>query len=381
MTDSEDAEPTPKMSGKLPAKPPRGALPGPKPAEPDTSETRHARPARALASVALLVALLAGGVAAYLVWETRTDDPGATLKSILTELTAIRGESADRVARTDEELGALRAELARVNRELGTQKEALDAALAALADARAERFQATTPSSREWRLAEIEYLLSVANHRLSLEHDAAGALALLDRADQLLVELDDFVLHDVRASLTTERLSLRGFKGVDTPGLYLRLEALKGLIERLPLKLPEYIADEGADNDQPVPGNDGSFLDKVFSRLEGIVRFRRHEGTPVRPLLPPEQSDYLEQHLRLAVDRAQLAVLRRDQAIFEASLASARHWLHRFVDPERGTVAEAIRELDTLLAVNLAVEPPDISGSLARLRDLPNRATVEADPE
>ena len=118
-------------------------------------------------------------------------------------------------------------------------------------------------------------------------------------------------------------------------------------------------------------------LDAFLDRLGGLVRFRRHAGEAIRPLLAPEEAAYLEQHLRLALERAQLAVLRRDREIFEISLGAARDWLHRFLDPGRTKVAQALGELDDLQSVDLDVRPPDISRSLERLRELRRN---DADP-
>ena len=86
----------------------------------------------------------------------------------------------------------------------------------------------------------------------------------------------------------------------------------------------------------------------------------------------------VEQHLRLAIERAQLAVLRRDQEIFAISLRAARTWLHRFVDPGRTAVAHALRELDELQRIDLDVPAPDISRSLARFRELRRNRDDEA---
>jgi len=214
----------------------------------------------------------------------------------------------------------------------------------------------------------VEYLLTIANHRLLMQRDTAGALDLLALSDRVLADLDEFRFHEVRSMLADEQLALRTFDFPDTQGLFLRLEAVKGSLDHLPLRLPEYTAE---DSDAPSePGEENSMLAAFLGRLEGLVRFRHHEGEAVRPLLAPAEAEYLEQHLRLALERAQLAVLRGDQGIFETSLRAARDWLHRFVDPNRPAVVETLGELDALRSIDLTARPPDISGSLERFREL-----------
>ena len=352
--------------------------------EREPAVSRPKRPGRAVAVLALLIALAAAGLSGYLFWLAWTGDAEARVEALVgTEISAVRGEASRREEAMRLALAAVTAELERVREALAEQQAALAGTRSALAEAMAARPVDGPPSPRQWKLAEVEYLLSVANHRLHLQRDASGAVALLERADESLADLDDFAFHDVRALLTTERLALRAFEDVDTQGLFLRLEATKGLLDRLPLRLPEYVAEDSEE--QTAADVDESMIDSLLSRLGGLVRFRRHDGETIRPLLPPEQAEYLEQHLVLALERAQLALLRRDQRIYASSLQSARQWLHRFVDPERTAVVEALRELDALVAVDLGAELPDISGSLSLLRE--RRAERgdgtddEADPE
>lgn len=360
--------------------PPKVAASAAPPPGAKDSPTKSRRSGRAVAALALLFALAAAGFAGYLFWLDWTENPDARMAALVrTEVSGVRNEANRREEEIQQALTALANELQAVRGELAEQQAALASTRTALAEAQVTRPAEAPPSSREWKLAEVEYLLSVANHRLNLQRDAKGADTLLERADGLLADLDDFAFHDVRALVSAERLALRTFEDVDIQGLYLRLEATKGLLQDLPLRLPEYVAGDTKEPDA-VDG-DESMVASLLSRLEGLVRFRRHEGEAVRPLLPPDQAEYLEQHMILALERAQLALLRHDQWIYTNNLQSAREWLHRFVDPERAVVVEASRELDALLAVDLAEKLPDISGSLTVLRGLREGSAIEAEPE
>lgn len=360
--------------------PPKVAASAPLPPGARDSPTNSRRPGRAVAVLALLIALAAAGFAGYLFWLDWIENPDARMAALVrTEVSGVRSEANRREKEIRQVLAALEEELQAVRRALAEQRAVLASTSSALAEAQSARPAESPPSPREWKLAEVEYLLSVANHRLQLQRDAKGADTLLERADGLLADLDDFAFHDVRALVSAERLALRTFEDIDIQGLFLRLEATKGLLQDLPLRLPEYVA--GDPEEPEAVDGDESMVASLLSRLEGLVRFRRHEGEAVRPLLPPDQAEYLEQHMVLALERAQLALLRHDQRIYENSLESSRRWLHRFVDPERAAVVEATRELDALLAVDLAEELPDISGSLAVLRGLREGSAAAAEPE
>lgn len=331
-----------------------------------TAPSKPQKTGRILATFALLLSLVAIGGSGYLFYLAWLSDPDARFEAAIG---AYQGDLANFHRATAEEVAALREELAGVGEQLATQHQALTEARAAMTDAVADNVASAPPTPREWRLAEVEYLLTVANHRLLMQDDAEGAQRLLALADRVLADLDDYRFHEVRALLAEEQLSLKTFDYADTQGVFLRLEAVKELLNRLPLRLPEYAAAD-ADDASPGDSQDAGMLDAFVDRLGDLVRFRRHDDEAIRPLLPPEEAEYLEQHLRLALERAQLAVLRRDQEIFEISLGAARDWLHRFVDPSRTKVAQALGELDELRGVDLDVTPPDISRSLGRLREL-----------
>lgn len=333
---------------------------------PAMASAKPRRTGRVLAAFALLLSLVAIGGSGYLVYLAWLNEPDARFEAAIG---AYQGDLANFQRATSEEVAALREELAGLGEALAAQRQALAQASAAMTDAVVDEVASAPPTPREWRLAEVEYLLTVANHRLLLQDDAKGAERLLALSDGVLADLDDYRFHEVRALLAEERLSLKTFDHADTQGVFLRLEAVKELLDRLPLRLPEYAAAD-ADDGSAGDNEDSTLLDAFLDRLSGLVRFRQHDGEAIRPLLAPEQAEYLEQHLRLALERAQLAVLRRDQEIFEISLRAARTWLHRFVDPSRTAVAHALGELDELQRIDLDVPAPDISRSLARFREL-----------
>lgn len=344
---------------------PRGAL-APEtvvPAMPAT--TRPPKSGRVFATLALLFSFIAIGAVGYLLYRDWMDDPNARLEA---DIRTYRTDHANHHRATTEEVSVLRRELARASDEITTLRQAVSEARTAMAEAVAANAANAPPTPAAWKLAEVEYLLTIANHRLLMQRDTVGALELLALSDQVLEDLDDFRFHEVRTLLADEQLALRTFEYPDTQGVFLRLEAVKGSIDNLPIRLPEYTA---RDPDPSLEtAEDGSMVDAFLHRLDGLVRFRRHEDEAIRPLLRPAEAEYLEQHLRLALERAQLAVLRGDQSIFEASLRAARDRLHRFVDPGRSAVVETLAELDALQRIDLEVAPPDIAASLARLREL-----------
>ncbi|MEM1231524.1 MAG: uroporphyrinogen-III C-methyltransferase, partial [Pseudomonadota bacterium] len=224
------------------------------------------------------------------------------------------------------------------------------------------------PTQEEWKLAELEYLLRIANHRVLMEKDADGALRLLETADGMLAELDDFGLHEVRAALADEILSLKRLGKNDVQGLFLRLEALKRNLSGLPLDVPEYLKATPAAS-AAVAEEDAGQRSPVTALAEAMGTFFkiRELRTEIRPLLAPEEVTYLEMNLRLMIEQAQLAALRGQADIFEQSIDNAIDWLNDHLDADAPDVVSIVRELTALREISVVRDMPDISGSLRAL--------------
>jgi uroporphyrin-3 C-methyltransferase len=185
-------------------------------------------------------------------------------------------------------------------------------------------------------------------------------------AAAILEDLDDFAFFQVRAQLADEMLALKGVRGGDLQGVYLRLEAIKTSIGELPIRVPDYFRPESAAEDS---AEAEGFWSVLAAELSGYFQLRRFDGT-TKPLMAPEENAYLELNLRLAMERAQLAVLRRNQLVFEQSLSGARGWILELLDADDEGVQQVAEELDALSTLKLERELPDVSGSLTALLEL-----------
>ena len=322
----------------------------------------------ALLTLLSLAALALGG---YLFWRVEWANPAAAVETRLNDRVERLRTTVDN-ARTASEAD-LASRISDLGETLAQQGDALDATRTALADAVAEQRRQAPPDARDWRLAEVEYLLRVANSRLLLERDAATAERLLGAADAILEELDDYALFEVRGLLAEERLALREAGGANTQTLFLRLEAVKDGLGELPARAPEYFGAPAAEpTADPASGNEapGSAWTALLDRLSNLYEFRTREGIAPRPVLRPDEAVYLEFNLRLAFERAQLGALRNDQLLYGRSLESARRWIDEHLDPESPAVQGVRQEVDALLRFDVEASLPDISRSLVRLREL-----------
>ena len=319
-----------------------------------------------MAVFALLVALIAVCGIAYLYYALVMLNPAAAMTERLTGLQAAQSQlGADLRHLAGEQQTALEAFRAE-------QEERQRAFESALAESLGETTAPDRPSQRAWRLAEVEFLLRAANHRARFERDARLALDLLRSADSMLGELDGFVASEVRVLIASEMLSLEQAEVADASAIYLRLDAIKRRVADLTPALPQYVASAPADTAVPTiekatsPNNDAGFFPTLAEELGRLIRFRRIDTALERPPIPAE-SDALELNLRLMLEQAQLAALRRDQATYASSLDAALAWIPAMLDGQDARVQETIGALEALRRLDLETPLPDISGSLNEL--------------
>ncbi|WP_251976042.1 uroporphyrinogen-III C-methyltransferase [Salinicola avicenniae] len=247
--------------------------------------------------------------------------------------------------------------------EFDQYRENLDSTLDKVLDELAQEQQA---DPREWLHAEAEYLLRLANQRLQLERDVKGAKALLNAADSRLREADNPALVPVRRAIQSELAALDSVPEIDRTGLYLALMAQQEQLARLPLKqeVDEIAAGEGETRPS------GGWRDQLATlgrELKDLVTVRRHDQ-PLEALITPEQESYLRQNVRLLLEQAQLALLKSEPELYQASLDKARELVEGYYAADNEGVQRSLSRLESLRETNVRPSLPDISESSQRLK-------------
>lgn len=280
-----------------------------------------------------------------------------------------------RLERSDRELARLLTEVQEQAEAVSVRERELEATVAGLrrafSDLAGQVAQARPPDSREWRIAEAAYLLRIANQRARLERDLRGAHDLLAAADEILAELDDYSLVPVREALVEAKAALAAQPAVDRVGLYLELEAVALAVDALPMGTPEFSKRDARTGEDETAG----VLAALERRLNALFDFRRHRGEQVRPLMTPDASFWRHHNIRLRLSQAQLGLLRGQQEVWSGSLAGAEAWIREF--PEGGALAD---EVAALSQRPVRVIAPDISEPLRRLDSVRSRVPMGGQP-
>ncbi|MGM1050831.1 MAG: uroporphyrinogen-III C-methyltransferase [Pseudomonadota bacterium] len=262
-----------------------------------------------------------------------------------------QGES-ERDAAINGAIEALQGEFASYRGEVN---ETLDQVLAELSSEQ-------ETDERDWLHAEAAYLLRLANQRLQLERDVTGAAALLRTADDRLREADNPALVPIRREIASELAALDAVPRVDRTGLWLSLNAQQQQIARQPLsqEIEEITVRSGME--EAPTGSWQNQLSRFGQELKELVTIRHHDAE-LEALITPEQESYLRQSVRLVLEQSQLALLKEEQGLYEASLDKALTLIEGYYDTSASGVQSVVERLGELKAQAIRPELPDISGS------------------
>ncbi|MDF3917965.1 uroporphyrinogen-III C-methyltransferase [Salinicola salarius] len=349
-----------KKSGKSgPATPSSGGAATPPGGTPPTAGKRGNGAKLGLLALVLVILLaIAVAIVGYLGWQK--------IQQQQTQLSQVGSNSTtlDQLESKVGELDQNRQQNLRMMRgEFDQYRQNLDNTLDKVLKELAQQQQA---DPREWLHAEAEYLLRLANQRLQLERDVEGAKALLNAADARLREADNPALVPIRRAIQSELASLDSVPVIDRTGLYLALMAQQEQLARLPLKqdIEEIAAGEG---DVKPTGGWRQQLATLGSELKDLVTVRRHDQ-PLEALITPQQESYLRQNVRLLLEQAQLALLKSEPKLYQASLDKAIELVEGYYATDNDGVTNSIDKLKSLRDNEVRPELPDISESSQLLK-------------
>ena len=324
----------------------------------------------------LFVWLLMGVVAAMAWWMWQQNGAFKTMQSGLQTQTAAAADLetavAAQVAAAGTKQAASQVGISDSIAEISTQLAALSAAdtrteeaLQALSTQTEQGVEKSASARTQMTEAEMAYLIKLAQHRLVLAHDVAGATTALGLADEQARRLGSPALFSLRTAIAEDMQVLAASTPVDVAGMAARLQAALSQVDALILT--------GADQAEPVTATEGEVaVDKswqdvgadMWDGVRSLVVISR-DDSGIEAVAMPEQQYFLRQNLRLKLDTARLALLRGEQAVYDSSLTAATQWLSRYFEgTSRDTMVET---LTALQGQAIVAEVPAATSALAWL--------------
>jgi uroporphyrin-3 C-methyltransferase len=299
-----------------------------------------------LAKLALLSSLIiAGGI--YYLWQEHTKALHDQQQQ-LTQLQTVVKDQSEAQGQFDQA----------VKEELGKLHERQQV----LKDAVTELLKTNRHLRHEWLVAEAEYLVNLAGHRLILARDANTAITALKAADDRLREAGDPSLIVLRKALAEDISALEAVTLPDTAGLSLKLSTMVQDVDDLPLLTPEpeTAARQQSGPTKPNIENWRELPAAMWEDMKKLVIIRDHQG-PIKPLLSPEQHFFLSQNLKLQLEQARLALLNGENAIYHERLDTVQTWLHNWFDLENNRNMHMLDRLKELQAIDVQPSLPELT--------------------
>jgi len=223
----------------------------------------------------------------------------------------------------------------------------------------------------DWLMAEAEYLVQVANHRLLLEKDVATATVALKAADARLAEVADPALLSIRKILAKDLQTLNNIPTIDLAGLSVSLSAMSNNIPNLPLNTPDPKTHKLNQLEKTQASSEVEGIKDlpaaIWKDLKSLVVIRNHEK-PLEPLLAPNQHFFLVQNLALLLEQARLALLNGHNEIYQERLATTKKWINQYFDTEHNVTRNMLASIEELQKFDIDPALPDISSTFSAIK-------------
>lgn len=372
------------------------------------ADGQRTRPARSgpLVWLAMLIALMALGLASYPVWAdwltlptAKQSGPSASeFEQLADRVATIRQESTAQIEGLRAELNkvssdvqadsqgpdvsvlaeeidqlsvrverlldesntavrGLRTRLEKLEAEVGRRLEQLDLRLSNVGS---DLGQADHDISTRLLLMEIDSLFAIAQNHLVLSGDGRVALQSWERAMERLTTLDGADFQQLKEAARREFMQLQEYRPPD----------LGAQIERL-FTMADSVAGWPVNTIQPAqpssgPGSDDSWRARL-SRVAG--RLVRVESVD-RAFLAPDEIDVARARVRSALHTAALAMARSRPELARSLIGEAAEAAQPVFDSDDPNVSEALGWLADFAAGTDRVEPPEVLESRAEISRL-----------
>jgi uroporphyrin-3 C-methyltransferase len=254
-------------------------------------------------------------------------------------------------SRLDSSLTPLKADIGGLGRKI----DELGIGQQSLRESSEKLYELYGRDKNDWQLAEVEYLMRVAQHKLILQDDFEGA------SDKIALTGDPGLL-PVRVMISEEIADLKTRKRPDLVGMTLILAQLARQVRVLE---PGFAVRVDVAPDAPAAPEPQDWLDKIDRFVDSLISVRYEDAAPTEiEANVANVSETLEDNLKLA----RWAVLDRDAYQYAQLIEQSLRLVREFYDLDNAANHDFMRQLQDLQKTQLRPEKPDITGSLRELQ-------------
>ncbi len=271
---------------------------------------------------------------------------------------------------------------------LNTKVDELGLGQQSLRESGEKLYQLFGRDKNAWQLAEVEYLMRVAQHKLILQDDFAGAAITLQAASDRIGLTGDPGLLPVRVMISEEIADLKTRRRADLVGMTLILAQLgrqvRGLqpgfavrVEHIS-KEPAVEASVGSSVERAAnPQTMQDWLDRFSVFLDSLISISKESTEPTEiEANIVDVSEALEDNLKLA----RWAILERDANQYQLLIDRSLRLFGEFYDLDNAANHDFMTQLQELQKMVIKPEKPDITGSLRELQRILSQRAVAPQP-
>lgn len=332
--------------------------------EPEPEPEVAPKPRRAwLSLLNFLLILVLGAAAGYYWWQQQqvARDYTAAIAELKQQFAPLEQQLASKAgnARLDASLSPLKGEIGSLGKridELGLEQQGLRTSSEKL-------YELFGRDKNDWQLAEVEYLMRVAQHKLILQDDFAGAAITLQAASDKIGLTGDPGLLPVRVMISEEIAELKTRKRPDLVGMALILAQLGRQARVLQPGFAIRIDETSAVPVEVEVSQD--WFDRFIAFVDSLVEVRNEitEPSEIEASIVDVGAS-LADNLKLA----RWAVLERDARQYHLLLEQSLRLFAEFYDLDNAANSEFMAQLQDLQKMVLKPDKPDITGSLYELQ-------------
>jgi uroporphyrin-3 C-methyltransferase len=216
-----------------------------------------------------------------------------------------------------------------------------------------------------WKMAEIHYLITLAATRLNTLHDIPAAIRLLSAANIRLQDLNDPVLYVLQQAVSRDLAALEKVALPDSSALWIKInDIMKDTKSLTPRHIQRGLAPDTQTttsiNNKEITSPWKQKLQESLKEIKELVKVR-HYTKPVEPLLTKTQQMMVQEILRALLEQIRLAMLEKDQTIYNNAIVESLDWLNTYFDTTDTAVLAAQEKLTHLKVMILNPDIPALS--------------------
>ena len=240
-----------------------------------------------------------------------------------------------------------------------------------LADLLSQPVQGQFDINKDYALAEVEHLLTIASHNLLLGYNYDTTVSALDAASIRLagIAIDDAKV--IKEQLDRDVGILKSSNQVDLSKSILFLSNLSDRIDSLPLKkiLMKNKLQNNKEIDYINEDKVKNFLTIILEELKSLIIIRRNENV-TQDFFLPDEINLLKLNIKFELANAKLALLNRDKKSLENSILQINNYLEDYYDLSNVETQDIHDQLSQIVNLDFSTPNIDINSSLESVRAL-----------